>query len=81
MSLLNSARNEPNSPRKEHLLALGKAMVESITNARDAEKAMEEAKMAARNAEIYYMKARQSVLSVTNVVREWQDSEGGANLA
>ncbi|KAI9764856.1 MAG: hypothetical protein M1840_008002 [Geoglossum simile] len=80
MSLLNSARDEPNSPRKEHLLALGRAMVESITNARDAEKAMEEAKMAARSAEVYYMKAKQSVLCVTNVVREWQDSEGGANL-
>ncbi|KAI9785924.1 MAG: hypothetical protein M1839_008190 [Geoglossum umbratile] len=79
MSLLNSARNEPNSPKKEHLLALGKAMVESITNARDAEKAMEEAKMAAKNAELYFMKAKKSVLDVTNVVREWQEADGGAN--
>ncbi|KAH0542965.1 hypothetical protein FGG08_002653 [Glutinoglossum americanum] len=75
MSLLNSARHEPDSPKKERLLALGKAMVDSITNARDAEKAMEEAKMAATNAEMFYMMAKRSVLDVTNMVREWKENE------
>jgi hypothetical protein len=50
-------------------------MVDSITNARDAEKAMEEAKMAANNAEMYYMMAKRSVLDVTKTVREWKEAE------
>ncbi|KAH0562117.1 hypothetical protein GP486_003185 [Trichoglossum hirsutum] len=81
MSLLNSARYESDSPKKERLLALGKAMVDSITNARDAEKAMEEAKIAASNAEMYYVMARKSVLDVTNMVREWKEVEIPSSLA
>ncbi|KAI9868209.1 MAG: hypothetical protein M1813_006954 [Trichoglossum hirsutum] len=81
MSLLNSARYESNSPKKERLLALGKAMVDSITNARDAEKAKEEAKIAASNAEMYYMMAKRSVLDVTNMVREWKEAETLSSLA
>ncbi|KAL9129973.1 MAG: hypothetical protein Q9217_001731 [Psora testacea] len=51
MSLLDSARKESSSPKKEKLLELGKIMVDVITQARDSEKAVEEAKLAVKRAE------------------------------
>ena len=51
MSLLESARREQSSPKKEKLLALGKVVVDVITQARDAEKAVEECKLALGRAE------------------------------
>ncbi|KAL8876749.1 MAG: hypothetical protein Q9192_008807, partial [Flavoplaca navasiana] len=58
--ILESARKESSSPKKERLLSLGKIMVDSITQARDAEKAMEEAKQAARKAEVAYALCKKS---------------------
>ena len=54
MQILESARLERSSPRKEELLQLGRVVVEAITKARDAERAMEEAKLAAGRAEQAY---------------------------
>ena len=51
MSLLESARKETSSPKKENLLELGKIVVDAITQARDAERAAEEAKLAFKRAE------------------------------
>ena len=52
LSLLDSARREHSSPQKKNqLFNLGKVLVEVITKAREAEKAVEEAKMALGRAE------------------------------
>ncbi|KAL8785034.1 MAG: hypothetical protein Q9213_003627 [Squamulea squamosa] len=72
MQILESARKESSSPKKERLLSLGKIMVDSITQARDAEKAMEEAKQAARKAEVAFALCKKSVGDVTNMVQEWR---------
>ncbi|KAL8995392.1 MAG: hypothetical protein Q9169_004869 [Polycauliona sp. 2 TL-2023] len=72
MQILESARKENSSPKKERLLSLGKIMVDSITQARDAEKAMEEAKQAARKAEVAYVLCKKSVGDVANMVKEWR---------
>ncbi|KAL8911699.1 MAG: hypothetical protein Q9172_007626 [Xanthocarpia lactea] len=72
MQILESARRESSSPKKERLLSLGKIMVDSITQARDAEKAMEEAKQAARKAEVAYALCKKSVGDVANMVKEWR---------
>lgn len=70
MQILESARKENSSPKKERLLSLGKIMVDCITQARDAEKAMEEAKQAARKAEVAYALCKKSVGDVANMVKE-----------
>ncbi|KAL8774121.1 MAG: hypothetical protein Q9209_001229 [Squamulea sp. 1 TL-2023] len=72
MQILESARKESSSPKKERLLSLGKIMVDSITQARDAERAMEEAKQAARKAEVAFALCKKSVGDVTNMVQEWR---------
>ena len=74
MQLLDSAREERSSPKKEKLLELGKIMVEAITQARDAEKAMEHAKQAARKAEVANALCKKSLGEVTRCVREWSKS-------
>lgn len=43
-------------------------MVEAVTGARDAEKAMEEAKQATARAEMHCMKTKKSVLELTRLV-------------
>ena len=68
MQILESARNENSSPRKEKLLELGKIMVETITQARDAEKAMEEARYATRKAELAHAQCTKSVGDVARCV-------------
>ena len=73
MQLLESARKERNSPKKERLLELGKILVDAITQARDAEKALEEAKHATRKAEVSYALCKKSVSDVKKVVEEWRD--------
>lgn len=73
MQILDSARKEQSSPKKERLLELGKIMVNTITQARDAEKALEEAKHAARKAEVSYELCKKSVNDVKKVVEEWRD--------
>jgi hypothetical protein len=46
----------------------GELMVEAVTGARDAEKAMEEAKQAAARAEMHCMRGKKSVLELTRLV-------------
>lgn len=72
MSILESARAEHSSPRKERLLELGKIMVDAITQARDAEKAMEEARQAARKAEVAYAMCKGSLGEVVRCVEGWK---------
>ena len=76
MQILNSARNERSSPKKERLLELGKIMVDGITQARDAEKAMEEAKQSARKAEVAFVLCKKSLREVTRCVEEWKREVG-----
>lgn len=72
MQILDSARKEQSSPRKEKLLELGKIMVDTITHARDAEKSMEEAKQAARKAEVNYILCKKSLNDIARKVEEWK---------
>ncbi len=77
MQLLESARTERSSPKKERALELGTMLVEAITQARDAEKAMEEAKHAARKAEVAHALCKKSVGDIANKVLEWRDEARG----
>lgn len=79
MQLLESARTERSSPRKERALELGTILVEAITQARDAEKAMEEAKQAARRAEVSHALCKKSVGDIAKKVLEWKDETAPAN--
>ncbi|KAL8961135.1 MAG: hypothetical protein Q9193_002270 [Seirophora villosa] len=76
MDILETARKESHSPKKERLLELGKLMVDTITQARDAEKAMEEAKQAARKAEVAHARCKKSVSDVAKLVRDWKSDIG-----
>ena len=71
MQILESARKERSSPKKERLLELGKILVDAITQARDAERALEEARQAARKAEVSYELCKRSVAQVKKVVEQW----------
>ena len=71
MQILEDARNERSSPKKERLLELGRIMVDAITQARDAEKAMEEAKHAARKAEVANALCKKSLGEVEKYAKEW----------
>ena len=73
MELLDLSRKERSSPKKENLLQLGSILVEGITQARNAEKAMEEAKQAARRAEIAHALCKKSLKEVTMCVKAWRD--------
>ncbi len=73
MELLDLSRKERSSPRKEKLLQLGSIMVEGITQARNAEKAMEEAKQAARRAEVAHVLCKKSLREVTRCVEVWRN--------
>lgn len=72
MEILDLSRKERSSPKKEKLLQLGRIMVEGITQARNAEKAMEEAKQAARRAEVAYALCKKSLAEVTRCVEGWK---------
>ncbi len=50
-------------------------MVEAVTSARDAEKAMEEAKQAASRAEMHSIKTKKSILELTKLLG--QELDGG----
>ncbi|MDI1490400.1 MAG: hypothetical protein OHK93_001603 [Ramalina farinacea] len=76
MSLLDSARKETSSPKKEKLLELGKIMVDCITRARDAELAFEEAKLAAARAEKASEACRQAVREVGGMVEGLRRQRG-----
>ena len=73
MQILESARKERSSPKKERLLELGKILVDALTQARDAERALEEAKQAARKAEVSYELCKRSVSQVSKVVEQWRE--------
>lgn len=75
MQILESARDETSSPKKERLLELGKIMVNAITQARDAERAMEEAKHAARKAEVAYVLCKKALGDVSRCVEEWREQQ------
>ncbi|MCJ1309625.1 hypothetical protein MMC25_003285 [Agyrium rufum] len=68
MALLSSAQKAQDKNTRDHLFQLGKMVVEAITQAHEAEKAMEEAKHAARQAELSYTKCVQSVLDATHKI-------------
>ena len=72
LELLDLSRKERSSPRKENLLQLGSIMVEGITQTRNAEKAMEEAKQAARRAEVAHALCKKSLKEVTRCVELWK---------
>ncbi len=50
-------------------------MVDAVTGARDAEKAMEEAKQAAARAEMHCMRTKKSVLDLTRLVGKKLDED------
>ena len=74
IQILDAARDEETSPKKERLMKLGEVMVAAITRAGDAEKAMEEAKQAARRAEVAHVLCQKSLGDVNRCVREWSGS-------
>ena len=74
MQLLDLSRKERSSPKKEQLLQLGSVLVEGITQARNAERAFEEAKQAARRAEVACALCTKSLAEVTKCVEGWRDS-------
>ena len=74
MQILESAKKETHSGKKERLLEMGKIMVNIITHARDAEKAMEQASLAARKAEMAYMLTNRTVLDVARRMELWKES-------
>ena len=73
MQLLEAARIEGSSPKKERLLKLGQFMVDAITQARDAEKAMEEAKQASRKAEVASALCKRSLGEVERMVKGYRN--------
>ena len=72
LSLLEDARNEHSSPKKNQLLKMGEIMVDAITQARDSEKAMEEAKEAARRAEMASARCEKAVGDAARILTEWK---------
>ncbi len=74
MEILDAARTENTSPKKERLMKLGEVITATITLACDAQKAMEEAKQAARNAEQAYVSCQMGLGEVDRCVREWRGS-------
>lgn len=76
MSVLDAARTERSSPKKERLLQLGQIMVEGITQAREAEKCAEEARLAARRAEVARERCERCLRDVGGVVQGWKGRSG-----
>lgn len=76
MQLLDSVRMEDNSPQKERRLELGTIMVEAITQARKAEKAMEEARHAARKAAVAHILCKKSVREIATCIEQWKEEMG-----
>ena len=78
MQLLDSVRMEENSPQKERRLELGTILVQAITQAKEAEKAMEEAKHAARKADVAFILCKKSVRELAIWVERWRSETGYA---
>ncbi|KIX92286.1 uncharacterized protein Z520_12032 [Fonsecaea multimorphosa CBS 102226] len=68
-SLLDLARTSTDPTRKAHLIELSKCMVEVVSSARDAEKAMEKAKMEASRAECAWLKCLKDVGQVEGLIK------------
>lgn len=60
-SLLDLAHIETDLQRKSHLIQMSKCMVEVVGAARDAEKAMEKAKMEAARAEVSWLRIQKTM--------------------
>lgn len=73
MEMLESARKENSSPKKKRLLGMAEIVVDAITQARNAERAFEEAKQAARKAEVAHARCKRSVSDIAALVKEWKD--------
>lgn len=76
LQVIDSARLEPSSPKRDRLLELGQMLVDTLAQAREAQKAMEEAKHAARRAEVSYMLCKKSVHDVAKCVEKWGKNSG-----
>ena len=68
--LLSMARVETVLSRKERMIDLSKAMVEVVGAARDAEKAMEQAKVEAARAEMAHLRVLSAVSCLEGMVRD-----------
>lgn len=77
MDLLVAARDEESPPRKERLLQISKIMVNAITLARDAEKAAEDAKLAAKKADLAREVCEGLVRDAGCLIREWRTDPAG----
>lgn len=80
MRIINSASLETSSPRRETLFELSQALVDMLARAREAEKAMLEAKHAARMAELSHVRCQRSVSDVVECVERWERNSGGGGL-
>lgn len=69
MDLINTASNEPQSFRRENLLQMSRIMVDIVSKSRDAECAAEEAKLAARRAEVAFLETRKHLAEMTELVK------------
>ncbi|KAK5192644.1 hypothetical protein LTR72_010802 [Exophiala xenobiotica] len=74
-SLLDLAHTETDVQRKTHLIQMSKCMVEVVSAARDAEKAMEKAKMEAARAEVSWLKVQKEVGSMMEAVLKFDTLE------
>ncbi|KAI9883464.1 MAG: hypothetical protein M1823_004776 [Watsoniomyces obsoletus] len=71
--LLASAKNETNATRRSHLVEMGRVLVNVITQARQAEQAVERAKLAATQAEVASAISRRTVFEVQKMIRDWKN--------
>ncbi|MCJ1355323.1 MAG: hypothetical protein MMC33_005314 [Icmadophila ericetorum] len=72
MEILDRAKVEVSNSKRDNLIALGTLVVDAVTQAREAERAMEEAKQAARKAEVAYALCSKSVSDVAKSVQDWR---------
>ncbi|KAI1914099.1 hypothetical protein LOZ12_002984 [Ophidiomyces ophidiicola] len=81
MEVLDTARVESNSGKKEELVRLGKFLIEAVNHSNDAEKAMITAIQAAKQAEISCALAKENALRIGNIAREWLEGSHNAVTA
>ena len=75
MQLIDAARREPQGLKRDRLFEMSKVMVNAITQARDAEKAMEQAKLAASKAEMASVMTNQTVLELASLIQRWKEGD------
>lgn len=76
MRLLDSVRSEENSIQKERVLKLSTIMVEAISQVREAEKAVEEAKQAMRKAELAHLFCKKGCREIVSLIEQWRNDMG-----